>query len=203
MDKQRGKLFVVSAPSGAGKTSLVKEVLKRLQRDDIQRVITFTSKIPSSLEIQGVDYHFVSEEDFKAKIEQDFFVEHSTEYGAYYGLPKSGLFPLDEGCSCIAIVDKEGAFSLKAHEPSAILVMIEPPGKDVLESRLKRRARDSNDTIIFRLGLADKELAAMKKSSLYNYVIVNSEFDKAVVEFEQIIKKELGHTEEDGLSAKI
>ncbi len=195
MYKKRGKLFVVSAPSGAGKTTIVLEVLKGLKDASIQRVVTFTSKKPSSLEAQGIDYHFVTTEEFKEKIEQGFFIEYSTEYGAYYGLPKSGLHPLDEGCSCIAIVDKEGAVSLNNYERDAILVRIEPPDTKALEERLSHRGRESEEDIAFRLSLADKELSAMRSSSLYKYVIVNNEFDKAVVEFERLIRYELGLNE--------
>lgn len=192
MNTKKGKLFVVSAPSGAGKTTLVLEVLKALKGRDIHRVVTFTSKKPSSMEVQGIDYHFVSSEEFKVKIEEGFFIEYSLEYGAYYGFPKSALYPLNEGRSFIAIVDKQGAFSLKAYEQDAILIRIEPPDEKALEERLACRARDSESEIAFRLSLADKELRGMRESSLYSYVIVNNEFDKAVAEFERLIRYELG-----------
>ncbi len=191
MNKKRGTLFVVSAPSGAGKTTLVCEVLKALKGYDIHRVVTFTSKSPSPLEVQGIDYHFVSAEDFKAKIEQGFFIEYSTEYGAYYGFPKSALHSLEEGRSFIAIVDKDGALSLKAYEQEAILVRIEPPTKSALEERLNLRARESRKEIDFRLSLAEKELSAMRQSSLYNYVIINNQLGEAIAEFERLIRYEL------------
>ena len=111
----KGTLFVISAPSGAGKTTLVREVLDRLRAElGLMRVITHTSKQPRTGEVQGVDYHFLSEEEFKQKIEEEFFIEHSTVYGAYYGVAKALFKKLDEGIHHIAIVDRAGAASLKA-----------------------------------------------------------------------------------------
>ncbi|MBA3751696.1 guanylate kinase [Candidatus Dependentiae bacterium] len=192
---KKGKLFVVSAPSGAGKTTLVNEVLKTFKEHNIQRVVTFTSKKPSLCEVSGVDYHFVSEEDFKAKIEQGFFVEYSTVYGAYYGFPKSALYLIEEGLSFIAIVDRAGAVSLKAYKEDAILVAIRPPDKKALAERLSLRARDTTQEIEFRLGLADEEFFNEEDDKLYTYVIVNDQFEKALAIFRQLIVRELAEIE--------
>lgn len=188
----KGTLFVISAPSGAGKTTLVREVLDRLRAElGLMRVITHTSKQPRPGEVQGVDYHFLSEEEFKQKIEEDFFIEHSTVYGAYYGVAKALFKKLDEGIHHIAIVDRAGAASLKAKVADAVLIWIHPPAKEVLEQRLSARAQDSQEVISFRLKIAEEELEVAKEETLFEHVIVNDDLQEAVRELENLIREKV------------
>lgn len=186
-----GKLFVVSAPSGAGKTTLVTRVIERLNRSyDLKRVITYTSKQPRPGEVQGVDYHFLAEEEFKEKIASDYFVEYSTVYGAFYGFPRYIIAEIYKGASYIVIVDREGATSLKAHIKETVLIWIRPPNKEELEKRLINRAQDSNETIAFRLGLADAELSNEVRY-LFDNIIINDDLERAVDELATLIEQNL------------
>ena len=192
MKKGSGLLFVVSAPSGAGKTTLVTKVIERLKGDHaIQRVITYTSKQPRPGEIQGVDYHFLTEAEFIGKIKQNFFVEYSTVYGAYYGFPKDVFDAIDEGQHFIAIVDRAGAASLKAYRKDAVLIWIKPPGKGALAERLISRAQDSQGQIAFRLALAQQEMARQERDELFEHVILNDSLEAALDRLEEIINKAL------------
>ncbi len=185
----KGILFVISAPSGAGKTTLVREVLDRLRAElGLVRVITHTSKQPRPGEQHGVDYHFLSEEEFKQKIEEDFFIEHSTVYGAYYGVAKTLFKKLAEGIHHIAIVDRAGAAALKAKVTDAVLIWIHPPAKEVLEQRLSARAQDSQETISFRLKIAERELEVAKEETLFEHVIVNDDLQEAISQLENLIR---------------
>lgn len=187
-----GKLFLVSASSGAGKTTLVREVLVRLHEEHgVKRVITYTTKAPRPGEQQGIDYHFLSEDEFMKKIAQNFFVEHSTVYGAYYGFPRSVLHDIDHGAHYIAIVDRAGAASIKSERPDAILIWIKAD-KQVLEARLTSRAQDTQEVITFRLAIAEQELAAEQADDLYNHLILNDSLEAAIERLEHIIRNEVG-----------
>jgi guanylate kinase len=185
----KGTLFVISAPSGAGKTTLVCQVLERLHRElGLMRVITHTSKQPRPGERHGIDYYFLDEEEFKRKIAQDYFIEYSTVYGAYYGVGRELFKRLDEGIHHIAIVDRAGAASLKVNVADAVLIWIHPPAKEVLEQRLSTRAQDSEDTISFRLKIAEQELESAANETLFEHVIVNDDLQEAVKQLEQLIR---------------
>lgn len=191
MREKKGKLFVVTAPSGAGKTTLVQHVVARLSSEyQLQRVITYTTKQPRKGERLGIDYHFLEEDAFKQRIDEGFFIEHSTAYGSYYGFPKDIFGHLSEGKSYIGIVDVAGATAIKAYSADAILIGIRPPDQHALEQRLTRRAEDSISAIAFRLGLAHDELASLKEG-LFNYIIVNDLLDDATKKLETIVRKEL------------
>lgn len=190
--KKTGKLFIISAPSGAGKTTLVAHVIERLgQECSLRRVITYTTKRPRVGEADGVDYHFLSEEEFKGKLLQNYFVEHSTAYGAYYGFPRSVMHEVEDGASFIVVLDRTGAAALKAHTNDAILIWIRPPTYESLRIRLTTRAQDDQDTITYRLALAQKELEAEAQESLFNHVIINDDFHVALGQLEKIVRDEL------------
>lgn len=189
--KTSGKLFVVTAPSGAGKTTLVSQVVARLSSEyNLKKVITYTTKQPRPGERSGIDYHFLKEAEFKNRIGTGFFVEHSTAYGAYYGFPKEVFTFLESGESYIGIVDLDGAASIKSFNSEAILIGIRPPDKRALKERLTGRAEDSEDAIAFRLGLAEGELDRITQD-FFHYIIVNDVFVEAVDELEQIVRHEL------------
>ncbi len=191
MQVKKGKLFVVTAPSGAGKTTLVQHVVARLSGHySLSQVVTYTTKQPRPGERQGIEYHFLSEDEFVQRIGEGFFVEHSTAYGSYYGFPKEIFADLNEGKSYMGIVDIAGATAIKAYADEAILVGIRPPDQQALMQRLTQRAEDSSSSIAFRLGLADDELNHITEN-FFDYIIVNDVLEVAVDCLAEIVKSEI------------
>ena len=188
---KKGKLFVITAPSGAGKTSLVRQVINQIGHEcHLHKVITYTTKSPRPGEVPGKDYNFLSEQEFKERINQGFFVEHSTAYGSYYGFPKEVFSFLATGKSYMGIVDIAGAESIKAYTAEAVLVGIRPPDISVLQERLTSRAEDTDKAIQFRLSLAQDELDKINQE-FFNHVIINDVFEQAVKRLEAIVRQEL------------
>jgi guanylate kinase len=189
--QSKGKLFLVTAPSGAGKTTLVCDVVEKLaDRYALHRVVTYTTKQPRPGEQQGRDYHFLTEDLFRQKLDEGFFVEHSTVYGAYYGFPREVFSQLPLGKSYMGIVDIEGAVAIMAYAPETITIGVRPPTHEVLEQRLLDRAREAEDEIAFRLDLAKNELGRIDEE-LFRYIIVNDDYSKAVERLTAIVYSEL------------
>ena len=187
MENKKGSLFVLSAPSGAGKTTITQHVVRRLQPDHaISRVVTYTSRNPRREEKHGLDYHFVSEDEFREKIEQNFFVEWSQAYGAYYGSPVDELSKLAEGISLIMILDLTGAINvINQYNPTSI--WLSPPDINILRDRLARRGPEADHRQDLRLKLAQDELSH-EALALFNHKLVNIELEKSVKELEDIIR---------------
>jgi len=186
--KKTGNLFIISAPSGAGKTTLVEALLKeKHEHFSLSRVVTYTSRPMRSSEIHGRDYHFVSQEEFQNLIEQDHFLEWSTAYGAFYGFPHSILNEMVNGSSFIVIVDRAGARSLKHHVPSAVMIWICPPDLRTLEERLLARNTDSREAVTKRLELAAREMEFEQENPLFEYHIVNVLFNSSLNQIKSII----------------
>lgn len=186
-----GKLFVVSAPSGAGKTTLVKAVLEHCgQECHLSQVVTTTTRPPREGEISGVHYNFVSIDEFKKKIQEGAFLEWSTWYDHYYGSPKDILDKLKEGKSFILVVDRPGAAEIREEYKEAILIWIEPPSIEELGIRLKKRGKDSEAAIAIRLEKAAVEIEEEQSSPLYKYHVINDDFKVTVQELCTILAKE-------------
>lgn len=186
------KLFVLSAPSGTGKTTLVCELIKRLKDTyGLERAITYTSKRPRSSEVHGKDYYFISEEEFQCKIQQGFFLEWSTAYGAYYGLHKGILDKVMQGTPCIAVLDRNGTRALKRQNYDCICIWVKPPNLEELKKRLYKRAEDTEEAIAYRFELAYKELQEEEQERLCNYTITNGTLEHALSQLEVIVKGEL------------
>ncbi len=180
MNIQKGKLLIISAPSGAGKTTLVNAVMaEKGQSDKIERIITYATKQPRKGEVDGKSYHFLTKDEFEAKITQNYFLEYSGTYGNYYGSPRYTLDRLNEGISQIAILDRAGAKAVKQEYPPSVLIWIEVPSVEELEKRLAGRASDSPESIKRRLALAIEEIEAEKIEQFYDYSIVNDDFEEA------------------------
>lgn len=188
-----GKLFVVSAPSGTGKTTLVGTVMERLDHKNIQikRVITYTTKKPKKCEVPGKDYHFISYEEFEKKIDIGFFIEWSQAYGNYYGSPAYILEHIKQLQSYILIIDRVGWQQINGNFAFAVPIWIEPPSLFVLKQRLQLRGRDDLLDIQHRINLAIKEIQDESISPLYRYKIINDNFNQAADELEKIISVEL------------
>ncbi|KKP35860.1 MAG: Guanylate kinase [candidate division TM6 bacterium GW2011_GWF2_32_72] len=187
-----GKIFVISASSGAGKTSLVTEVLKKIgTKHSISRVITYTSRQPRPGDINGIDYHFVTSQEFELKISQDFFIEWSGVYGAYYGSPKHIIDELALGRSFILILDLAGAISVVQKFSQAVSIWIDVPSIEILEQRLVSRGTENIIQIKKRINLAKKEQKDEKKLNFFRHYLINDDFFKATEKMEKLFLNEL------------
>ena len=185
--KKTGQLIIVSAPSGAGKDTVVRELMKK---DNTNRWVSVsaTSREPRKGEKDGVDYYFLSKEEFEEKIKEDYFLEYAEYAGNYYGTPKEYIKKnLDKGIDVILIIEIQGANLVKKQIPEALLIFIMPPSLKTLVKRLKKRGTDSNDKIIKRFHTAYNEINEVTK---YNYVVVNDKLEDAVNKVESIITSE-------------
>ena len=187
-----GKLFIISAPSGAGKTTLVQATLNILvPKYAICRVVTYTTKTPRIGEKNGQDYHFLTPEQFKQRIKRDFFLEWSSAYNAHYGSPRHILNDIKKGQSYILILDREGARQIIRRVNNPILIWIYTANMQVLRSRLTGRATEKKSVIDFRMAQAQKEMAQERVQKLYHHHVLNDDFDQAVHEMQTIICSEL------------
>ncbi|HVX00029.1 MAG TPA: hypothetical protein VHA52_06320, partial [Candidatus Babeliaceae bacterium] len=161
-----GKLFVIWGPSGAGKTSLVIEVLKELKDlYNLTKVVTYTTRSKRPSEVDGVDYYFITRDEFLKKKLSGFFLESSDSYGSLYGSPASILEDLDKGYSFIMIVDLEGAVRLRIAMPNAVFIKIEVTNPSTLKDRLCNRGSEKKQDIERRLLVNSAELSREKELS--------------------------------------
>ena len=185
--KKTGQLIVISAPSGAGKDTVVKELIKR-NPDEFWVSVSATSRLPREGEEEGVDYYYLTKEEFEEKINEGFFIEYTNYAGNYYGTPKKYIKEkLDKGKDVILIIEIEGASNIKKLVPEALMIFIMPPSLKELVRRLKKRGTESDEKIIKRFHTAYKEINEVTK---YNYVVVNDILEEAVEKVESIIKAE-------------
>jgi guanylate kinase len=183
-----GKLFLITAPSGVGKSTLVAQLLARCPlKGQLYRPCTYTTRPMSAQEKQGVDYHFVTEEEFLRKLEEGFFIEWSTYYGYYYGSPRSILQELASGCHALLIVDRQGARAIKGIFPGAIVIGIGVSCQDQIIARLTERAREEGEKIAFRIARGLEEQSQEADFPLYDHYILNDDFSSAYAHLEHII----------------
>lgn len=183
MQHLAGNLFIISAPSGAGKSSLIQALLKR--HSDMQVSVSHTTRAPRPGEQDGVHYHFISVDEFKALIARDEFFEWAEVFGNYYGTSKSTIRDsLSRGIDVFLDIDWQGARQIKAQEGSAKGIFILPPSLTELEQRLNNRGQDSAEVIAKRMAQAQSE---MSHANEYEYLIINDNFDTALTELERIV----------------
>ena len=180
----KGVLVVVSGPSGVGKGTIVKTLVKK--RSDIVESVSCTTRSPRAGEVHGREYYFLSEEEFKRRIRENDFLEYDEHFGNYYGTPKSFVREALKEKSVILEIDVVGALNAKKDFPESVLVMIAPPSVEELERRLKGRSSETEEEIKNRLSRLEYELS---KKDEYDYVIVNDDLQTAIAELEQIIDK--------------
>ena len=185
MKPERGHLFIISAPSGAGKTTLVKAALE--QFTDMLYSISYTTRKPRANERNGIDYHFVSKQDFKKGIKTGHWAEWAEVYGNYYGTSAEFIEKsLSSGNDILLDIDIQGTVQILKHYPDSVTIFILPPSINTLRKRLEMRASDSKAVIEKRLVNARKEMAQKK---MYRHIIVNDKLPAAIEELSNIFKK--------------
>lgn len=181
-----GKLYIISAPSGAGKTSLVKQMAADL--DDLLVSVSHTTRQQRPGEIHGRDYYFVSEEEFQAMLAQQDFLEYAQVFDHYYGTARQTVTEnLNAGSDVILEIDWQGARQIRKKMPECLSIFILPPSTAVLEQRLRKRGQDSELIISRRMQDA---VAEMQHYDEYDYLLVNDDFDQALMQLKSIVISE-------------
>lgn len=175
-------LMAVSGPSGVGKGTIVKTLVKR--RKDVVESVSCTTREPREGEVHGREYFFLTKEEFLKRIEEKDFLEYDEHFGNYYGTPKSFVEETLKTKSVILEIDVVGALKAKEVFPECVLVMIAPPSLEELKRRLKGRNSETDEEIENRLSRLEYELSQKEK---YDYVVVNDELEVAISKIEQIL----------------
>ncbi|TQV73742.1 guanylate kinase [Aliikangiella marina] len=186
VNQATGNLYVVSAPSGAGKTSLLKRLIAELS--SVEMSISHTTRDRREGETDGVDYHFVSLEAFGKLIEDKAFFEHAEVFGNYYGTSKASIQEqLSQGIDVILEIDWQGARQIREQLPESLSIFILPPSKEALQNRLDSRGQDHAAVIDKRMQAAKSE---MSHYSEYDYLVINDDFEVALEELKSILVAE-------------
>lgn len=183
--KNKGLLLVVSAPSGCGKGTILGEILKD---DSFYYSISATTRAPREGEQDGVNYHFITKEEFKQRIAQGGMLEYAQYCGNYYGTPKKEVEQMREaGRDVILEIEVEGAMKVRALCPDAVFLFIAPPSVEELRRRLNKRGTEAAEVIEERVSQAARELSYANR---YDYIIVNGELEKAIQDFRTVVRAE-------------
>ncbi len=190
-----GKLFVISGPSGGGKTTLVAHVLSKVE--NLHFSISCTTRPMRTGEVRGEHYEFVSEEKFRGMISQDLFAEWAEVHGNFYGTPKTQIEKcIKTGVDVILDIDVQGARRLRRVFDDAVFIFVVPPSLEVLEHRLRGRKSEEERQISIRLGIARQEVSCSK---CYDYIIFNDEADIAAAMIQAVI---LSQRKDDGADSR-
>ena len=185
MKLSKGNLFIITAASGAGKTSLVKALVA--DNPDLKVSVSFTTRKPRDGEIEGEDYFFVDENKFKKMSQNNQFLETAKCHGSFYGTSKLNVSEIiNKGKDIILEIDYQGAFKIKKIFPEAISIFVIPPSINALENRLNSRGLDSKEDIKLRIAAARNEMSHLDK---FDYVTINDEFEKSLIELNRIVEK--------------
>ena len=184
--RPRGLLFIVSAPSGAGKTTLVERLVE--QTPNLRMSRSYTSRIPRDGEVDGVDYNFVSRERFEAMVAVGEFLEWADVFGNLYGTSAADTERiLESGTDLVLVIDVQGARKVRRRGIETTAVFVMPPSAEVLERRLRGRSKDSEAAIARRLQVSRQEVAGFAE---YDFVVVNDEITAAVDRLRSIVVAE-------------
>jgi|SRR3712207_3956727 len=183
--QNKGLLIVISGPSGTGKGTVCKELLKR---EPFWISISATTRQPRVGEIDGKSYYFLTKEEFKKKIELKEFLEYAEVYGNFYGTPKDKVMEvLNQGKDVILEIDIQGALKVKENYPEGVFIFILPPSMEELKNRITNRGTETEESLMTRFKSAYKEINYVSK---YNYAVVNDEVVNAVDKIKSIINAE-------------
>jgi guanylate kinase len=186
-----GKLFIVSGCSGVGKSTLVRALLQSEEcRGLLHKVITYTTRPAREYERDGIDYHFITQQEFKEKIKENFFLEFSTWYDHYYGTPASVIKKLEKGVSFMMVVDRQGTREIVKKYPKAITIWIQAPSFDVLQDRLQERATEDREAIERRIQKAVFEQQEEDAQQFYKYHLINDLFETTLQELITLVREE-------------
>lgn len=193
-----GTLFIISSPSGAGKSSLIKALLERPSADGkLQVSVSHTTRAVRPGEVDGIHYHFIGQSEFKELIERGAFYEWAEVFGNYYGTSREWIDEqLTKGIDILLDIDWQGARQIRAQSPSAKSIFILPPSREELERRLNARQQDSAEVIKSRM---DKAVSEMSHYNEYDYLLVNDHFDQALNRLSAIIEAERANTDKQAI----
>lgn len=190
MEKKKGLLVILSGPSGVGKET-VRTRLMKIKRFELLYSISMTTRSPRNQEVDGVNYYFVSQEEFKKNIENDNFLEYAKFVGNYYGTPKDKVEELrNSGHNVLLEIEINGAKQVmsRVHDNAVISFFLMPPNLKVLEDRIRKRKTESEEIIAERLNKAKEEMTMTEE---YDYIILNDKVNRAAKEIADLIKRKL------------
>ena len=186
-----GNLFILSAPSGAGKSSLINALLEQNKLNSsrpMQVSVSHTTRDSRPGEVNGEHYHFVTVKEFKKQIQQNAFHEYAEVFGNYYGTSEVAIdAQLAQGIDVFLDIDWQGAQQVRMKKPEVTTVFISPPSKKALESRLRNRGQDSEDIIQSRMAQAQSECSHYNE---FDYIIINDDFDTALADLTTIVENQ-------------
>jgi len=184
----KGNLFILSAPSGAGKSSLISALLKQTSARPMQVSVSHTTRDPRPGEVDGQHYHFVSKEQFKRAIADNHFYEHAAVFGNYYGTSEIAIDQqLAQGIDVFLDIDWQGAQQVRIKKPDVTTIFISPPSKQALEERLRGRGQDSEEVIQARMAQAQAECSHYQE---FDYIIINDDFQQALTDLTTVVNNQ-------------
>ena len=192
MDKNLNNLFVISSPSGGGKSSLIEALLSDPNAKKLSLSISFTTRMKRSNEKNGKNYYFIDDNEFKKKIKNNDFLESAEVFNNFYGTDKKTTEEILKTKDLLLELDWQGAFNIKKQFTSVKNIFLIPPSFNILKSRLKKRGTESEDSIIMRLSAAKEEIS---KYPFYDFLVLNDDFENALSDLKNIILKKTSKKE--------
>lgn len=192
MDKNLNNLFVISSPSGGGKSSLIEALLSDPSAEKLSLSISFTTRTKRSNEKNGKSYYFINIDEFKKKIKNNDFLESAEVFKNFYGTDKKITEELLKTRDILLELDWQGAFNIKEKFTSVKNIFLIPPSYNILKSRLEKRGTESEESITMRLSAAKEEIS---KYPFYDYLVLNDDFENALSDLKNIILKKTSKKE--------